>query len=524
MIEAEASKQTNQQGIRDADVSFSHSLEKETRAELALGVEPFVRLIGIEGMRRVLLCCLTAALAVPLSACAVGPDFVAPAAPRTPRFTPEATASPEAGQEFRLGAQASEKWWSAFRSKRLDSLIEEALAHSPTLEAAEAAIRVAQFEAAAARGPLFPQIGLGSGSNYIYSSGYSTTTTVTQSAYSFFTKQVNVSFSPDIWGGTRRTIELLEAQQEVAAYQKQAAHLTLAADVAKAAIEEAALRAEIATTRKTIDLEQERLMLLERQLAFGAATSVDILSQQTALAQSRQTLPALETRLAQQRNLLAKLAGRNPYDAVEETFELAELSLPHDIPVSLPAQIVSQRPDLKAAEAQMHVASARIGVAVAARLPNVTLTGNAGSSAFKMAQLFAPGTSFYTLAGNVAQPVLDGATLLNNQRAAEAGLNEAEARYKGAVVNAFQNVADALRALQGDARAVKEARITEATSRRYLYKIRMQQNFGAVSQLAVVDAQRAYLATSIARIRAESQRLSDSVALFVAIGGGEMTA
>ncbi|TRL32747.1 efflux transporter outer membrane subunit [Methylosinus sporium] len=465
--------------------------------------------------------CLNAIIAVSLSACAVGPDFVVPAAPQTTRFTPEVTASPGAGQKFRFGAQASQKWWSAFHSKHLDALIEEALARNPTLEAAEAAIRIAQFEADAARGPLFPQINIGSASNYIYSSGYSTTTTVTQSAYSFFSKQVNVSFSPDIWGGTRRTIESLEAQKEVATYQKQAAHLTLAADVAKAAIEEATLRAEIATTRKTIGLEQQRLTLLERQLAFGAATSVDILSQQTALAQSRQTLPALETRLAQQRNLLAKLAGRNPYDALEESFELVELSLPHDMPVSLPAQIVSQRPDLKAAEAQMHAASARIGIAVAARLPNVTLTGDTGSSAFKMAQLFAPGTNFYTLAGNIAQPVLDGATLLNKQRAAEAGLDEAEARYKGAVANAFQNVADALRALQGDALAVKEARIAEVTSRRYFDKIRTQENFGTVSQLAVIDAQRAYLATSIARVRAESQRLSDSVALFLAIGGGE---
>ena len=459
-------------------------------------------------------------LGIVLSSCAVGPDFEAPPPPTVLRFTPEKTASPGNGQRFVEGRDVPGHWWRSFRSKRLNDLIEEALARSPTLDAAGAAIRVAQFNADAATGSFFPQIGLNSNSSYMLSSADSTTTTVRQVGYSYFTKQVNISFAPDVWGANRRTVESLEAQREVASYQKQAAHLTLAADVAKAAIEEASLRAQIAATRRLIDLQQERLTLLERQLAYGAAAGTDILSQQTALAQARQTLPALETRVAQQRNLLTALAGRFPSEEVDETFDLSQLTLPRDLPVSLPSQVLAQRPDVKAAEAHMHSASAQIGVAVAARLPNIALTANGGSGALKLAQLFTPGTGFYMLAGNVAQPVFDGMTLLNKQRAAEAGLDEAEAQYRSTVIHAFQNVADTLRALQGDALAVREARIAENTSRSYLDKIRARQRFGSVSQLAVVDAQRSLVAASITRAQAEAQRLTNSVALFTALGGG----
>ena len=249
-------------------------------------------------------------------------------------------------------------------------------------------------------------------------------------------------------------VESLDAQTEVAVDQKQAADLTLAANVAKAAIEKASLRAQIAATKNIIAVEEERLALLQRQLTFGAVAGTDLLSQQTALAQARQNLPALETRLAQQRNLLTALAGRYPSDEVDATFDLSQLSLPRELPLSLPSQVVAQRPDIKAAQAHIHSASAQIGVAVAARLPNIVLTANGGSGAFKIAQLFASGTNFYQLAGNVTQPLFDGMTLLNRQRAAEAGFDQAEAQYRSTVVNAFQNVADTLRALQGDARTV----------------------------------------------------------------------
>ncbi len=231
-------------------------------------------------------------------------------------------------------------------------------------------------------------------------------------------------------------------------------------------------------------------------------------------------MPGLEGRLAAQRNVLTALAGRYPSQEVGETFDLAHIALPRELPVNLPAGVVAQRPDIKAAQASVHSASAQVGVAVAARLPNVVLTANGGTSAFQLAQLFTPGTGFYALAGNIAQPAFDGMTLLNKQKAAEAGLEQAEAQYRDAVIKAFRNVADSLRALQSDARAVKETRVAEDAAKKYLDKTRLQSRFGGVSQLEVVDAQRALLSASIARVQAEAQRLADTVALFVALGGG----
>ena len=443
-----------------------------------------------------------------LSSCAVGPNFETPAPPPVSNYTPERAASPGGGQKFHEAAEVPDRWWTAFHSSSLDDLIEEALARSPTLEAADAAIRVAQFNALAAVGGFFPQASFNSNSSYILSSGNSTTTTVTQQAYSFFSKQVQISYTLDIWGANLRNVKSLDAQRENQIYQKQAAHLTLAADVAKAAIEEASLRGQIAATRRVVALEEERLRLLERQLAYGAAAGTDILLQQTALAQARETLPALEGRLSQQRNLLTALAGRYPSEEIDETFALSQFSAPRDLPVSLPSQLVASRPDIKAAEANVHSASALVGVAVAARLPNIALTANGGTSAFKLAQLFQPGTGFYSLAGAVTEPLFDGMTLLDRQRAAESALDQAKAQYRDTVIKAFKNVADALRALQFDARAVASASAAEATSRRYLDRVVFQKKLGGFSQLAVVDAQRAYLFATNTRIQAEAQRLT----------------
>jgi NodT family efflux transporter outer membrane factor (OMF) lipoprotein len=459
-------------------------------------------------------------LAAPLASCAVGPDFVAPSPPPAERFTPEKTAAPREGQRFREGAEVSPRWWEAFHSPELDGLVAEALERSPTLEAADAALRVAEFNAFAGSGAFFPQVTLGSNSSYLLSSGYSTTTTVTQAAYSFFTKQVQIGYTLDIWGATQRSVESLDALRDQQVFAKQAAHMTLAANVVKAAIEEASLRGQIAATRRVIGLEEARLALLQRQLDYGAVSGTDLLSQQNALAQARQSLPPIETRLAQQRNLLTALAGRYPSEEVSERFALAGFALPRDLPESLPSRLVAQRPDIRAAEAYLHSQSALIGVAVAARLPNVTLSANGGTSAFTLAQLFTPGTFGYTLAGNAAQTAFDGMILYNRQKAAEAAFDQAGAQYRDTVVKAYQNVADVLRALQSDARAVQAARAAETTAKKYLDSVRLRLKAGGVSQLAVVDAERAYLGAAISRVQIEAQRLTDTVALFVALGGG----
>jgi len=462
-------------------------------------------------------------MALALSSCSMGPDFETPTSPPAERFTREPTASPGKGQRFHEGVEVSDRWWEEFRSPRLNGLIEEALQRNPTIEAAVAAMGVAHYNAEAGVGALFPLVGLTSNSSYNLYSGNATNSTVTQTPFSYYNKQVQISYTLDVWGGARRNIESLDAQAENQGFLMAAAQVMIAANVAKAAIEEASLRAQIAATRLVIGIEAERLGLLQLQFAKGAVSSIDVLSQETALAQARQRLPALENLLAQQRDLLTALAGRLPQDEVDETFALSQFSLPRDLPVSLPAQLVGQRPDIRAAEANLHQASAQVGVAIAARLPNITLTPAAQTGAFYIPALFHPGTFGYQLAGNIAQTAFDGFTLQNKQKAAEAGLDQAKAQYRETVVKAFQNVADSLRALQADARAVAAARGAEGAAKHYLGKVRLQQKFGGVSQLVVVDAQRSYLNAALARVQAEAQRLSNTVALYAALGGGWTT-
>ncbi|ARN83438.1 histidine kinase [Methylocystis bryophila] len=462
-------------------------------------------------------------MAVALSSCAVGPDFETPAPPTVERYTKGTTASPGNGQRFRDGAEVSDRWWEQFRSPRLNGLVEDALQHNSTIEAAQAAMGVAHYNAEAGVGPLFPLVGLTSNPTYSLYSGNATNSTVTQAPFSLYTKQVQISYTLDIWGGARRNIESLDAQAENQAFLMAAAQVMIAANVTKAAIEEASLRAQIAATRLVIGIEAERLGLLQLQFAKGAVSSLDLLSQETALAQARQRLPALENLLAQQRDLLTALAGRFSQDEVEETFALSQFSLPRDLPVSLPARLVGQRPDIRAAEASLHSASAQVGVALAARLPSIQLTAAGQTSAFFIPNLFQPGTFGYQLAGNAAFTAFDAFTLQNKQKAAEAGLDQAKAQYRDTVVKAFQNVADSLHALQSDARAVAAAHNAESAAQRYLGKVRLQQKFGSVSQLVVVDAQRSYLNATLARVRAEAQRLSNTVALYAALGGGWTT-
>ena len=315
-------------------------------------------------------------------------------------------------------------------------------------------------------------------------------------------------------------VETLEAQAEQQKYQYLAASLALTSNVVNAAIGEASSRAQIAATRRIIAIETELLDLLRRQRALGQIAEADVQLQVVALAQSQQLLPPLEKQLAQQRDLMIALTGERTSIEMTETFELHSLRLPRTLPVSLPATMLAQRPDVRAAEAMIHQASADLGVAIANRLPNIVLTANAGSSAFRAAELFTPGTGFYTLAASATQPIFTGGTLAAKQKAAEATLKQAQASYRNAVVTAFQNVTDALRALQQNARAVNSAVAAESAASRLLDIVRGQLQAGQVNQFALLNAQQSYLQSTLSRIQAESNRLADSVALFTALGGG----
>jgi NodT family efflux transporter outer membrane factor (OMF) lipoprotein len=493
----------------------------------------YVRPLGSGRTRRRIACTtVLATLSAVISGCAVGPNFHPAPAPDVAGYVPGKLASPDpgpggprvAGQHFVTGAEVSARWWSAFRSLPLNDLVKQSVDRNPNLQAAEAAIRVAQYNAQAQRGLFYPQVtGNSTSSKQLFSNAgtvFGDLGSVPQTQYTLATNQLAVSFVPDIWGANSRAVENLDAVTEQQLFQLEAAYLALTSNVVTAAIQEASLRGQIEATQRIVAIERNLLDILKRQFSFGQAAQADVLAQDAALAQAEQLLPPLQKQLAQQRDLLTALAGQLSADEVAQKFDLAHFKLPANLPVSLPGRLVDQRPDVRAAEANMHAASAQVGVAIAARLPNIVLSANGGSTAYNLAQSFTPGTGFYVIAASATAPIFDGFTLYNRQKAAEAALDQAEAQYRATVITAFQNVADALRALQSDARAAKAARRAEDTAKASLDIVEKQLNAGQVNQLAVLNAQQTYLTAAVIRVQTEANRLADTAALFMALGGG----
>jgi NodT family efflux transporter outer membrane factor (OMF) lipoprotein len=471
---------------------------------------------------------LSAALAALLAGCAVGPDFRTPDAPQVGTFLSDrATDLPRGdtvqGRTILRGAEVPATWWELFKSPELNQLVRDSIAHNPDLEAAEAAVRVAYANAMAQRGALFPSVDANLDGNRQRPAGQlvdADTGRVSKlPAYNVTTRQVSVSFVPDVWGGTRRLVEAADAETEAQMFQREGVYLTLASNIALAAIEEARLRGQIAATQRVIALQVQFLGILRRQHDQGQIALPDVVSQETAVAQARLLLPPLQKQLAQQRNLLATLTGRFPNELDKPVFRLSAFRLPRQLPLSLPGEIVRQRPDVRTAEANLRAANAQIGAALAERLPQITLSGNIGKTRSNMPEL-TPSGAFWTLAGGVGQKIFDAGTLYYKQRAAEEATQQAIAQYRSAVLVAFQNVGDVLRALQADAASVRAAAEAERTAARNIELIRRQFDQGQVSVPILIVAQEAYLQTSLAHIDAQASRLADTVALFQALGGG----
>jgi NodT family efflux transporter outer membrane factor (OMF) lipoprotein len=450
----------------------------------------------------------------------VGPDFETPKAPAVARYTPEPTADPD-GQHFALGRDISGLWWDAFRSRALSDLVERSLRQNPSIEAAEAAIRAAEAARDAQRGALFPQVSGNFEPTANRTSGsLSPVPANNANYYRLYTAQLTVTYAPDIWGGTRRAVENLHAQAEMQRWQWEAARLALTSNVVTAAIQEASLRGQIEATRNLIKIARDIFENFTRQKDLGQVSNLDVLTQQAALETFEQTLPPLEKQLALQRDLLTALAGQFPSNEIIETFKLGSFRLPRQLPVSLPSALVRQRPDVLTAEANLHAMDALIGVAIANRLPNITLSGVAGPQALTFAGLFNPSSMAWTVGGNIAQTIFDGGTLLFRQKVAEETYRQAEAEYRNTVITAFQNVTDSLRALQSDARAVSASLRAENTAKRFLDLVREQAKLGQVAPLVILNAQQTYLQAVINRVQAQAAQLSDTAALFMALGGG----
>ena len=465
-----------------------------------------------------------------LSGCAVGPDFRSPPPPQVERLTPSGLTrvrlSGVEQQAYVQGLEIPRQWWELFHCPALNAVVERAIVENPDLAAARAAVRIAGANASAAGGAFFPQVSANAnGSRQQPTAAQAASSGSSTSPYSVRSGQLSVSYMFDVFGLNRRRVESLEAQTEQQHYELQAAYVTLTSRIALTAIEEAELREAIRAAQNSVRIGRELLDALEQQFKAHDVSRLDIATQQAGLAQLEQELPPLQKRLATNRDLMIALTGHLAGEGLPEKFEFECLHLPKDLPVSLPSEIVRQRPDVRAAEANMHAASAEIGVAIANRLPQFNLSANIGASGATLASIanvasLSSPFVFWTLAGSASQLLFDGFSAEQRQRAAEAGLERAAALHRSAVVAAFQNIADVLHAIEADHRTVAAAARGEKAAKVNLDLTRETLKLGQASAQQVLSAQQLYAQGAMATVRAKAATRANTVLLYQALGGG----
>ena len=460
-----------------------------------------------------------------LGACTVGPDFVRPSPPAVQRYTATdipATMGADSGaaQSLEVGAALSAQWWELFRSSKLDAVVSRAVADNKSLAAARAALAQAQETVAAARGAYFPQVGFnasvsrrrsgtqvpGSGAANVISNVYALGPTV--------------SYAPDVFGATRRTVEQQQALARFQGYELAAAYLTLTGNAVSQAVSMASLRGQIRATEEVVANDERNLSLVQEKYTVGKAAWIDVLTARTQLAADRAALPALRQQLSATRHALSILAGSAPAGWSPPAFDLGDFTLPSALPLALPSELVRQRPDILAAEAQLHASSAAIGIATAQLYPSITLSGSLGQQALSTAALFQPASRYWSLSGDLLAPIFRGGTLRAQRRAAIEAYRASLASYEQTVLQGLQQVADTLQALQHDAQLVEAERqiLVNATAAVELQRISYAA--GKTSLLTLIDAERSYQQARLGFVRAQAQRLQDTAQLFVALGGG----
>lgn len=473
---------------------------------------------------------LAACACAVFSGCAVGPNFQKPAAPDVTGYSPKTPAATDAvsgvaggeAQRFGNGKDIVGDWWTLFHSKQLDDLIGQALEKNHDLKSAEAALKVAHENVLAQRGSFYPSVTAGfSASRHQDPPGALAAVPATNAfLYNLYTPQVSVSYVPDVFGLNRRTVESLQAQQDQVRYQMIATYNTLTSNVVVAAIQMASLQMQIDATREIIDSNSKVVEVLQYQFKKGVVSGLEVAAQESQLAQAKAALPTLAKQLDQERDLLAVLCGRYPSEAPDDKFDLSNLKLPDDLPLSLPSALVAQRPDVLQAQEAMHAASAQIGIAEANRLPNLLLTGNAGSTALELNQLFKSGTGFWSLGADLTTPIFEGGTLMHQERAAKAAYVQTTEQYRSTVLTAFQNVADSLAALEHDAEGLKAAAAAADAAKVTLDLSQYQWHAGTANYLSLLSAEQANQQARINLVLAQASRYADTAALFQALGGG----
>jgi NodT family efflux transporter outer membrane factor (OMF) lipoprotein len=456
----------------------------------------------------------------------VGPDFVRPDAPASLRYThaeePASTVVANGvAQRFEQGAPIAADWWRLFNCPKLDTLVMQSFASNPSLQAAQASLRQSEDNLRAGYGIFFPQLSAGFQPTRQQFSPARFGENVSPSIFSLYTLSTTVTYVLDVFGGERRTVEGLGAQVDVQHYNAQGTYLTLSGNVVNAIVAEAAYKAEIEATRQIIGFLQEQATITAAQAQAGTVPYANFLSIQSQLATSEAALPPLRQQLAHTRHLLTTLAGRGPgEDWAPPEVAFSELTLPQDVPVSLPSDLVRQRPDILVVEAQLHSASAQIGVATAAMFPSFTLSGNYGWNSTSLSSLFGSTAEFWTLGASIATPLIQGPTLWYQRKAAIDAYQQALANYRQTVLAALAQVADALDALQHDAQALSAQSLALSAAAEALRLIQINYRAGTVNYLQVLIADYQYQQADLGYIQAMGQRLQDTAALFVAMGGG----
>jgi NodT family efflux transporter outer membrane factor (OMF) lipoprotein len=466
-----------------------------------------------------------------LTGCMVGPDFYPPAPPHTETYTERplsaktvsipGTGKAGKAQYFIAGRDISAEWWFLFHSPELNDLICKGLDNSPNLAAAEAALREAEETLTAQIGAsFFPNVSTQLSGERQRFSGATFGVNSPPTTFNLYNAIINVSYTFDVFGGARRQVETLRSQVDNARFEREAAYLTLTSNIVTTAITVASLTAQINATQQLVQLQQNQLKITKQQFRLGGTAMTDVLTQETQLAQTSALLPPLEKSLAQSRHALAVLVGALPSEIQLPTIDLDRLSLPTYLPVTLPSIFVQQRPDIQASEALLHAASAQIGVATANLLPQITLTGTYGWTSDRLNTLFTSNANLWSYTVQLTQPIFNGGSLRAKRRATIAAYDQAAAQYRQTVLQAFQNVADSLRAIEIDALAFRAQKQAEVAAYKSMRLIQKQYRLGGVSYLSLLTAEQQYQQALLNRIQAQAARYTDTAALFQALGGG----
>lgn len=458
-----------------------------------------------------------------LAACSLGPHHPETAVAMPPPVA-ETVIAPASGpaQQVGTGTTVRVDWWRGFGSEALNSLVDQALRANNDLANADASLRQAREQGAAAAGSALPQVDASYQAQRLQASKTLANPLPDPDVYLYtlHTAQLTVSYPLDLFGQGRSRIASARAAAEVARYRLLAARNTVIANLVNAVITQASLTAQIDAARTGIQSNTELLALLRKRQVLGDIGAADVAAQQTLLATAEGALPPLVRQHDHQLGLIAMLTGTAPGTPPPPLPTLADLHLPQALSAALPSAIIANRPDIRAADAQMRGAAADVGTAIAARLPNFTLTATGGGQATRFADMFASGNPFWSLLGGVTQPLFHGGTLRHQQRAAEAALDGAKAQYRSAALQAFADVNDAMSGLKTDADALDAASRANDAAMQNLRFSRRQLELGGVGTLGLLNASAAAAQASSQLIQAQAARLSDTVALFQALGGG----